>query len=105
MFRPAKLSVKGNRPTKGNKMEYILGLINDHPGIDAPLLCLYLNKTDIEDPKLRGVDLAAWLNENYEDAWRATCAEVDNYIDEGCIFWDDGDLYVVGYGRQGGMNQ
>ena len=86
-------------------MKNMLGLIVDNPGIDTPLLCLHLNKSTIEDPGLRGSDLALWLNDNHEDVWNVACAEVDNYIDAGWVYWDDGDLYAVGYGRQGGTKQ
>ena len=80
----------------------MLSLINDNPGIDTPLLCLHLYKSDIVDPKLRGADLASWLNEHHSKEWNETCAKVDNYIDAGWVYWDDGDLYAVGYDRQGG---
>ena len=73
-------------------------LVNKYPGIDAPLLCLYLNDADMVDPDVRGPALAQWLMEWHKDAWNETCESIDQLINEGKVaFMDDGQIYPAGY--------
>ncbi len=73
-------------------------LVHKYPGIDTPLLCLYLNDADMVDPDIRGAKLASWLNEWHKDAWHETCEAIDQLIIEGKVaFMDDGQIYPAGY--------
>tara|TARA_R110002060_G_scaffold74286_1_gene83478 strand:- start:3 stop:293 length:291 start_codon:yes stop_codon:yes gene_type:complete len=73
-------------------------IIQAQPDIDTPELCLALYSTDTVDPEISGSFLAGWLMEWHLESWEATCAFVDELLDEGMIsFSDDGELRAIGY--------
>lgn len=76
----------------------IYTLVHKYPGIDAPLICLWINEADIVDPDTRGSDLAKWLRQWHRAAWDSTCIMIDRLIEDGkIVFMDDGKIYPMGY--------
>ena len=84
----------------------IYTLVNNHPGIDAPLICLWLNEADIVDPDIRGPELAAWLRQWHRAAWDATCITIDRLIEAGSVvFLDSGQIFPIGYFGEGSFTR
>jgi len=70
--------------------------IREVPGIDTPMVCLMVFD-HIDDPGLRGPELARWLMNWCSISWSKTCATIDHLLDKGVIsFSDDGELRVTG---------
>ena len=81
-------------------------LVWKHPGIDAPLICLWLNEPDMVDPELRGSELATWLAQWHREAWDSTCRVIDRLIEDGkVIFMDDGSIFPMGYFGEGSFTR
>jgi hypothetical protein len=74
-------------------------LVHKYPGINAPLICLWLNEGWIRPTHPEpSEELASWLAEHYPRYWDEACKVIDRLVDEGKIaFMDDGKIYPAGY--------
>ncbi len=79
-------------------LQKIYDIVTNDPGIDTPLVCLWVNEDDIPDPDFRGTELAAWFSEWHDGLWTKTCEHVDSLVEAGhIVFVDSGNLYPTGY--------
>jgi len=75
----------------------VFRLIQRHPGIDTPDVCVEVFSADIVNPDMKGSELAAHLSNWYTDQWEETCKCVDLLWERGQIsFSDDGELRATG---------